>query len=185
MIGIAAALLAGLVVGAAHPTPLAELDGERSQIGFTVKTRWGTVLQGRFPDAQGHVEQLRDGHQRVYLRLPTATVEILDSPGYTQLARGSGFFDAAHHPAVEFVSAPYPPQLLREGGALGGTLRIRGVPREERFVLEPAQCASPGYACDIAGSGAVHRDLYGMSRWSLALHNRVRFALRIRLRDAQ
>ena len=111
-----------------------------------------------------------------------ADVEIVGHSGYTRFARGSGFFDAERWPLVEFISDPYPPELLQSGGALGGTLRMRGVQRREVFVLQPAGCARPGIDCDVVASGQVHRGDYGMRRWRVALDDEVRFSLRMRLR---
>jgi polyisoprenoid-binding protein YceI len=70
LIGVAFTLCASLA-GATRIDPVA------SHIGFTLKTRWGQVLEGRFPDAQGDVEELRDGRHQVRLQLATRTVEIL------------------------------------------------------------------------------------------------------------
>lgn len=184
---INALALAALLAGSFDPAVAshgsdAVLDGQHSHIGFVIQTRWGTELAGYFPDARGQVETLSDGQHRVRLYLPVATVQIVDSPTYTRMTRGAGFFDAARYPTIEFVSDPYPPQLLSRGGGLSGQLRIRDVQRQETFQIQPAQCDQPGYGCDVLGTGNVRRDIYGMSRWSLALHNRVRFVLRIRMR---
>ena len=84
-----------------------ELDPVASQIGFTLRTRWGQSLQGRFPDARGEVAELADGRHQVRLQLSTRSVEILGHPSYTRLTRGDGFFDAERYPQVDFVSEAY------------------------------------------------------------------------------
>ena len=55
----------------------AEIDPGASQIGFVVRTRWGRVLQGRFPEYRGEVSELADGRHRVHLSLATRSVEIV------------------------------------------------------------------------------------------------------------
>jgi polyisoprenoid-binding protein YceI len=162
--------------------PARSIDPSVSQIGFTLTTRWGQTLQGRFPHYQGEVADAGDGRHRVRLRLSTRDVEIVDHPSYTRLTRGNGFFDAMHFPQVEFVSDAYPPTLLRDGGAMTGTLSIRGIRRHEVFVVSPATCAQPARDCDVVATGTIDRGDYGMGRWNVALSSEVRFNLRVRVR---
>jgi polyisoprenoid-binding protein YceI len=176
------ALLA-LVSALASPEPAAasEIDASASQVGFTLRTRWGQRLEGRFPTVRGVVDDLGQDRHRVRLVLSTRDVEIVGHPGYTRFSRGNGFFDAEHWPQVEFLSDAYPSSLLREGGRLGGTLRMRGVQRREVFVVEPATCDHPGRDCDVVAGGQVQRADYGMDHWRIALGGDVRFSMRMRL----
>ena len=159
-----------------------ELDPVASQIGFTLKTRWGQALHGRFPDARGEVAELADGRHQVRLQLSARSVEILGHPGYTRLTRGDGFFDAEQFPQVEFVSDAYTPALLRSGGALPGVLTIRDVRRREVFTISPATCTQPARECDVVASGSIRRADFGIDRWSFALSDKVVFSLRVRVR---
>jgi polyisoprenoid-binding protein YceI len=174
------ALAATTAVVAANPSR--SIDPSVSQIGFTLTTRWGQTLQGRFPHYQGEVADIGDGRHRVRLRLSTRDVEIVDHPSYTRLTRGNGFFDAMHFPQVEFISDAYPSTLLRDGGAMTGTLSIRGIRRHEVFVVSPATCAQPARDCDVVATGTIDRGDYGMGRWNVALSSEVRFNLRVRVR---
>lgn len=180
------AVAVGVLLGLALAGPLAraaDIDPSTSQIGFRLTTRWGQTLQGRFPDSGGVVEELADGRHQVRLRLATRSVEIVGHSAYTRMARGRGFFDASDFPLVEFVSEPYAPELLRHGGPLPGTLSIRDVRRREIFVIEPASCDAPARACDVVGTGTVHRGDYGLDRFGFALADKVRFSLRVRVRS--
>jgi len=159
-----------------------ELDPVASQIGFTLKTRWGQSLQGRFPKASGEVAELADGRHQVRLQLSARSVEIVGHPSYTNLTRGDGFFDAEHYPQIEFVSDAYTPQLLHHGGALHGVLTIRDVRRREVFTISPATCAQPARDCDVVASGSIRRADFGMDRWGFALSDKVVFSLRVRVR---
>ena len=159
-----------------------ELDPIASQIGFTLKTRWGQSLQGRFPEARGEVVELADGRHQVRLHLSARSVEIIGHPSYTRLTRGDGFFDAERYPQVEFVSEAYTPQLLHGGGALPGVLTIRDVRHREVFTISPATCAQPARDCDVVASGSIRRADFGMDRWTFALSDKVVFSLRVRVR---
>lgn len=170
-------LLLAWVLGAAEIDPA-------SRIAFTLETRWGQVLQGRFPRVEGRIEVAPDGRQRTRFRLDAREVEIVGYPRYTSFARGPRFFDAPRHPQVEFVSDPYPPRLLHDGGVLDGELRLHGVHRRERFIVTPSSCARPGIECDIVANGTVQRSDYGLDGWKLALREPVTFALRMRVREA-
>lgn len=153
-----------------------------SRVEFTLHTRWGQTLHGRFPAVAGRIEQGADGRRRVRIVLDATVVDIDDHPRYTRFARGPSFFDVARHPTVEFVSEPYPERLLHEGGALTGELFLHGVRRRERFVIVPSRCARPGLDCDIVAFGTVQRSDYGVDGWKIALREPVRFALRVRTR---
>lgn len=181
----APALLAAalLLLALAHAALAAEFDPAATHVGFALTTRWGQALEGRFPVLQGRVDELGENRRRVRLSLATADVEIVGHPGYTRFTRGRSFFDAERWPRVEFLSDPYAPALLRDGGTLGGMLRMRGVQRREAFAVLPAACDSPGRDCDIVATGVVDRDDYGMGRWRIAVDDKVRFTLRIRLRQ--
>jgi len=175
--------LVAVAVLAAGVASGADIDPVGSHIGFTLKTRWGQSLEGRFPDARGEVVELPDGRHQVRLQLSARSVEIVNHASYTRLTRGSGFFDVAQYPLVEFVSDAYSPELLRRGGPLAGTLTIRNVQHREVFTISPAGCAQPARGCDVIASGSIHRGDFGMDRWTFALSDRVRFLLRVRVRE--
>lgn len=159
----------------------AEVDPAASRIGFTIKTRWGQTLQGRFVEPTGTVDVLADGRHVVRLRLPTATVEVGTDPTYTRMTRGPAFFDAARYGDVVFVSDPYAATLPVSGGELSGELTIRGHRQREVFTVQPAACEHPGIGCDVVAEGSISRRDYGVDHWSFALSDRVRFSLRVRV----
>ncbi|MBD9370486.1 YceI family protein [Xanthomonas sp. XNM01] len=179
------ALLPGLAAASAEPAPLPveRIDETRSTLGFEVRTRLGQRLEGRFPRFEGSVDTLPDGRHRVRLRIATAAAEIPRGPRYTDWMRSDRFFDTVRHPWMEFVSDPYPATLLRTGGELRGTLTLRGIHKEETLDMQPATCARPGHDCDVVVEGDIRRSRYGMDDWQLALSERVRFVMQVRLAE--
>ncbi len=175
--------LCALTAATALAAHAAEIDPQYTRIGFTLKTRWGQVLRGQFPRYSGDIESLDDGRERVRLRLFSNDVEIVGHPSYTGMTRGRGFFEADRFPEVEFVSEPYTPALVEDGGKLAGQLTIRDVTRRETFTIEPSQCARPAVDCDVVANGSVRRTDYGVDRWVLAVSDNVRFTLRLRVRE--
>lgn len=161
----------------AHALPTDTLFGEGR---FELHTRWGQVVDGRFPDARGSVEILPDGRHRVRIRIDARKIELDDHPRYTTITRGPGFFDAANHPWIEFVSEPYAEAVVVDGGIVPGELTIRGVSRPIRFVLAPRACDANGSCLSVA-SGEVSRATYGMDRWRMLMEDRVGFELRMRM----
>ena len=180
---VSASLLLALLLAANTAAEAADIDPAPTRIGFTLKTRWGQVLQGRFPRYGGRIETLEDGRHRVRLRFSAREVEIVGHPNYTEMTRGRGFFEADRFPDVEFVSDPYDSALIADGGELTGELTIRDVKRRETFVILKSKCARPAYDCDVLASGSVRRTDYGVDRWILAVSDRVRFVLRLRVRE--
>jgi polyisoprenoid-binding protein YceI len=166
--------------GASHAQAF---DPAHSRIGFDVHTRIGSAVRGLFPVFDGRVDTLADGRRQVHLRLSARDLVIGESARYTRLARGPQLFDSERHPSIEFESDPYPPALARTGGMLEGRLRMHGVERRERFVLEPARCERPGQDCPILATGRVSRDDYGLDGWRWALADRVRFRIDVRFAD--
>lgn len=163
----------------AAPAAAAEVDAERSQVGFQLVTRWGEVVDGRFPVIDGRLERLADGRQRVRISLSAAHVEIIGNARHTYMTRGRGFFEAERHPWVTFESDPFEPGFLAAGGSLPGTLSIRDVQRREAFTVEPAACARPALDCAVVVSGAIDRGQYGMNRWGFAVGRKVYLRLHI------
>lgn len=187
MLGLLVWLASGPAVAvaatAALPSPgtVTGFDQAHTRFGFELRTRWGQRVEGTFPRYDGELIVLPDGRLQVRIRLATAAVEVAGSPRYTALARGKRFFDAAHHPLIEFVSEPHPPALAHTGGPLRGRLSMRGVVRLETFTMAPAACARPGRDCDALASGSVDRRDYGLDDWRFTLGDTVRFDMRLRL----
>lgn len=174
-----------LLCALSWPSAAQQFDPDHTRFGFEVRTRWGQRVGGEFPRYEGEVVRLADGRRQVRIRLAAGAVEVADSPRYTALARGEGFFDAARHPQIEFVSEPITNATLIDGGALRGRCSIHGISRTETFVLRPSACAQPGIGCDVVAHGNVRREDYGLDGWQFALRNQVRFDLRVRLREEQ
>lgn len=178
--------LAAFVLGMCACQVVAAMAAERvhpadSWAGFSMKTRWGQTLQGRFPVLHGEILDDTEHRRRVKLRFSARDVEIINHRRFTQLTRGDGFFDADNHPFVEFASDAYPAALLRDGGQLAGDLTIRGTTRREVFTVEASTCDRPGVDCDVFATGVVYRSDFGMDRWGFALSDRVQMTLRLRV----
>lgn len=163
---------------------LYELDRQQSRLEFEVRTRLGHRLRGQFPRYEGLVDRLPDGQHRVRLRISTAAAEIPGKPRYTGWMRGDSFFDTLRHPWMEFVSDPYPPDALADGGQLHGRLTLRGATRPESLDVAPAACARPGLDCAVQVRGDIVRSRYGMDDWQVVLSERVRFSMQVWLREA-
>lgn len=160
-------------------------DPEHTRFSFELRTRWGQKVAGQFPRYDGELTVLADGRHQVRIRLAAGAVVVGDSERYTRLARGERFFNAPRYPYIEFLSEPHSPDLARTGGALRGRLTLHGVSRMETFILVPATCAKPGEDCDGIAHGSVSRDDYGLDGWQLALGDRVRFTMQVRLQSTQ
>ncbi len=161
----------------------APLDPDQCQFGFELRTRWGQKLQGLFPRYEGESRKLPDGRNQVRLKMYTRDVDVVGNPRYSEWARGEQFFDAARHPAIEFISKPFNGTLLGQGGALVGELTVRGITRPATLQVAPATCERHGYDCDIVVTGEISRSDFGMDGWKMALHDQVVLTLFARLKD--
>lgn len=173
-----------LLAGSAFAGEPLQFDTAHSRFGFEIRTRFGQTIEGVFPRFEGWITVLPDGSHQVRLRMFTQYVEIPGKPRYTGWMRGEDFFDAVHHPLVEFESDPYRPEIAEHGGKIDGRLSIRGISRRETLHLLKPECARPGYDCDLISRGTVQRGRYGMDSWQMAVSDRVTFVLRTRLTRA-
>ncbi|HEY5805567.1 MAG TPA: YceI family protein [Lysobacter sp.] len=171
--------------GAPVQASVQAFDPRFTRFGFELRTRWGQRVIGMFPEYEGEVTVLPDGRHLVRIVLRTAGVTVAESERYTAMARGPSFFDSARHPMIEFESDPHPDLLIRAGGRLRGRLTMHGVSRIETFQLAPAACDRPGKDCDVVASGSISRADYGLDGWQLALTDRVRFNMRVRVIEAR
>lgn len=150
-----AVLLAAVL--AAHALPLAAeplpVDPARSHAEFGVRVLWFGKIVGRLDDLQGTLDlDRRRGVATVDVHVAAAAVRM-DDRRYADWARGPDFFDAARHPQIRFVSQPFPLDRLQQGGALEGTLTLRGISRPVRFELLPQPCLAA--TLDLAAAATV------------------------------
>ncbi|PPU78505.1 YceI family protein [Xanthomonas cucurbitae] len=161
------------------------IDPAQSRFGFEIRTRFGMRIEGLFPRFHGEVVELADGREQVRFRLDATQVEIPGKDRYTGWMRGEDFFDVARYPVVEFESLPYTRGVVTQGGDILGNLTIRGITHMETLHVASAECARPGYDCEVISRGTVLRGRYGMNAWQMALGDRVTFILRGRLQEAR
>lgn len=155
-----------LVAGIAHAAPRFDdvmvLDSGRSSAQFRVKAVWLFGIHGYFTGVAGRVDIDHAGSLAVVDARIYADKVQMNLRGYEDWVKSPEFFDVATHPEIHFVSNPFPLQRLHQGGALPGTLTLRGVSAPVLFNLDAASCARPGYACAISANGTIRRSAFGM-----------------------
>jgi polyisoprenoid-binding protein YceI len=179
-------LLAGAASAAepmAHPCR-GRIDPRLSSARFTVDVLLPIRAEGRFTEIEGELVPRPDGQCEVHVRVRADTVAYEGPEWMAKLTRSPAFLDAEAHPEVAFDSQPFPLASLNEGGAVSGRLRLRGRERPVDFTLRPAECATPGQACDIRVSGIVSRRDFGMQAYRFTVKDAVRFEFAIRLEPA-
>lgn len=154
------------------------IAGDYSHADFGVRLFWLHTVRGRFERIDGAVEPLANGRMAIEARIAVDSL-AMDSTRLRRLVLGEAFFDAAEHPTLRFVSAPFPRSLLEAGGALDGRLTLRGVTRPVRFDLLPARCTAD--ACAIQARGRLRRGEFGMTGHRAVLSDQVELALSVAL----
>lgn len=175
--------LAGLVCATAMAAPMREdFDPAASRASFEVNLRLAGVVQGRFHHLEGELAPSA-ALWRVRVRLDARALD-LDGPAWmVRATRSDKFLDVDRHPDIHFESDPFPRELLKKGGELGGQLRLRGRTRPVVFQVEPAGCTTPGRRCDIRVHGSVSRRDFGMTSQRMWVRDEVGFDFRVRLSD--
>ena len=160
-----AALVLGTAAAAAErsDTTTLALDAQRSHADFEVKVLWLIGVHGRFGRVQGSVTL--DRFRGTVVADATIDVDALSmrNHNYEEWVKSPEFFDAQRFPAIHFVSDPVALERLRAGGAITGTLSLRGIERPVTLVLERSDCPEAvASACAAEASGTIRRSDFGM-----------------------
>ncbi|WP_374602758.1 YceI family protein [Arenimonas sp.] len=185
--GAGLAMVAGLwlsgAVQAIGPGEAPLIDAGASAAGIEVDLRMGGRVRGVFHAMEGHIERLGDDRLQVSVRLDARSLE-LDGPEWMERSmRSSKFLNVDDHPWIHFRSEPFPPALVKDGGAMAGSVELRGVARPVAFRVDPSACDTPGHGCDIEVSGQVSRRDFGMTAYRVWLRDEVGFHFHVRLRQ--
>lgn len=165
------------------PQSDAIIDPLRSHVGFAVRMRWFSRVEGGFDRFSGIVAALEDGLRRVEVEVDAASVEVGGRERMTEWAASEEFFDVGRYPVIVFVSDPFQPGLAIEGGQLMGDLSLRGTTARVSFDMRPAACARPGRECPIIVEGRVSRAKFGMDAHRVAVQDRVELRFEVMLAD--
>jgi len=160
-----------------------QIDTQHSRAQIAVRMRWWQTLDCNLQHFEGALDTLPDGRQQVTVRLDVRSLEIEGSASFTRWAQSEEFFDIRRYPWVVFVSAPFAPNVLREGGVLDGEVFLRGKFGPVRFTVKPAQCPRPGFECAIEASGAVSRRAFGMTTRLFVVRDKVKIRFSVMLQE--
>lgn len=154
-------------------------DSVQSSASFEVRVLLMFSVKGQFGSVSGGVHV--DGDQARVEAAIDANAVSMNREANEDWVKSAEFFDVDRHPQIFFDSAPFPPSRLREGGALPGTLSMRGVTRPVVFELEPADCEKPAVDCAVEAKGTVRRSDFGMTTRRGALSDKVELNFSVRV----
>lgn len=181
-------LCASLIVAGLVPVASAEvlrIDGARSEAAFEVRAMWVKRIDGRFAHVEGVIEADRErGSYVVDVRIAGGSV-LMDRESHEEWARSPEFFDTERHPWIQFRTNALAGSRLREGGALRGTLTLRGISREVEFEILPSECERPGLDCPVRARGELERTDFGMDARRMFVSDKVRLSFNIRVHPAE
>jgi polyisoprenoid-binding protein YceI len=169
-----------LVAPAARSTGY-RIDPARSHATFGVRLLWLRTIRGRFSVIAGEVRLDPHGQATIDARITVDSI-AMDSDRLRRWVLAPEFFDAAHYPAIHFMSDPIPFDTLTSGGILDGQLSLRGVTLPVHFELLPVTCATiTAPTCLIEARGLVSRSAFGMTGHRTALSDQVQLGFSIAL----
>lgn len=162
-----------------EPMPLV-FDPSASHASFRVHMRILRDTVGTFLDVRGELQP--DGNrQRVAVEVDGRRLRVAGPAWMDRVTRSPDFLDVEAHPRIRFLSAPFAPKLLRDGGKLSGELTLRGMTQPVTFEVLPAACDAPGRDCEIEVRGRISRQAFGMTAYRLTVRDQVEFDFRVRL----
>nr|WP_282452607.1 YceI family protein [Lysobacter sp. CAU 1642] len=168
--------------GAQTSELLGQIDPAQSRAEFSLRVVWVRRLEGHFEYIQGSISHPAPGRFDVRVRIAAQSL-TMPNPDHAEWAQSPEFFDAQKHPWIAFEALGASTDLLRDGGELRGLLSLRGVTLPASFELLPARCERPGLDCAVEARGELQRSEYGMTARRWAVSDKVRLALRFRLRQ--
>lgn len=170
----AAAFAVDASAGAGGRLPQAfRIDPSSARVEFDVTALWVLRRRGHFADLDGSVHIAADGQSaEIDVRIRVDSVQMKDRD-HVELLLSPAFFDAAHHPWIEFRSDAF----VLSGDtrlALPGTLSVRGISRRVRFDVELGHCR-PGLpeSCTVIVDGVLQRSRFGMTEYRRTLADKV------------
>lgn len=147
------------------------LDPEHSRLGFSTRHAMVTKVRGAFNDVSGtavlDVEDWSRSH--VEVRIAVASVDTRSAKRDEHL-RSADFFDAQHHPTIEFVSTTLD-EVDEDRFIVTGDLTIRGITRSISVPLELLGVDTDPFGqlrAGLEGSRRIDRKDWGVS-WNAAL----------------
>lgn len=158
------------------------IDPALSRAEFSLRVVWVRRLEGHFEYIQGSISHPLPGRFDVRVRIAAQSLTMPNAE-HASWAQSAEFFDAQRYPWIAFEALDASTDLLRDGGELRGQLSMRGVTLPASFALQPSRCARPGLDCPIEASGEVQRSEFGMTARRWAVSDKVKLALRFRLRQ--
>lgn len=177
-------LAAGATVAAADmPSAQAlwSVNPTGSQARFELRALGFMVIEGHIDSVEGEVWRDAKGTW-VQLRVALSTLRM-SSERRQRWALSEEFFDAAAHPSLTFTAAvPAEARMDRLGGALQGTLNLRGVEAPLRVALLSTECDEAQRACRLRAHAEVSRRRFGMMSKRLTLSDAVALDLSLDLR---
>ena len=141
-----------------------QVDGGHTNASFAVRHLMISTVRGRFADVKGTVTVAGDDFSTAVVDVAIATTSIdTHDAGRDEHLRSADFFDAAHFPAMTFISRRV--HTTSRGYTLVGDLTIRGVTREVSLdVVEEGRGSDPwgGVRAGFSASGVIDRTDFGL-----------------------
>jgi len=179
-------VLAALVAQpAAAASDMFLLDQNHGSIAFQVTNFGAFSSQGSFPRFIGRLVIDRAHPEATTIDVEAdATAVSIPWPDGATLLRGPDFFDAAHFPAVRFISG----QITDIDAAhfrVTGVLEIRGIKRpltlDATLVRQQIDPAKGTESADFTVTGTLSRAAYGMTTQQIMISDDVRLLIAARI----
>lgn len=154
-------------------------DSVHSTATFRVRVLMMFPVEGQFGSVSGGVHV--DGDQARVEAAIDANAVSMNRESNEKWIKSAEFFDVDRHPQIFFDSAPFPLTMLGTGGALPGTLRLRGVSRPVAFTLKASECEHPVIDCAVVAQGSIRRSEFGMGTRRAAVSDKVELNFDVRM----
>ncbi len=186
MTGSARGDTAGMTDAPAPPVETRRFDPVRSNAQFEVKVLWLIGVHGHFGKVDGSVTIDRTAQTAAAeARLDVERI-TMRTRSYEDWAKSDEFFDARAFPLIHFTSKPFPLDVLRRGGEIRGTLRVRGIDRSVALSVRPSACPDAiARDCPVEARGSIERSDFGMNSRRGTVSDRVELGFSIYLAAAE
>lgn len=169
-----------LPADAPMPRPVVAFDPAQTQASFEVSLRVPMRAVGHFTRVSGQMQGDAGSGWTVLVQVDGSSLRFEGPAWMDRVTRSEQFLALDRHPEIRFASSAFTDSVLHAGGELRGELQLRGRRRPVTFQLLPADCARPGYDCDITVRGRISRHAFGMNTYRMSVRDEVDFRFRMR-----
>lgn len=153
------------------------MDVERTAVRFEISVFYLFTRDGRFTDVTIALQtDETTGDAEIHASIGVDSVRMKD-PKDAATLKSEDYFYVEQFPYITFSAVDIPAHVLQVGGAISGTLTMRGMSQPVSFAISRQDCPQP--LCPLLGEAKIDRTAFGMTAKRGILSRQVKIFLEL------